>query len=134
MEVSAKLVDATPAANLRVDRAAFGAVWAVAERAASSAESDYVAGVALTCRWLAGAVARSSITGFMEVPWSPILGRQVGAMPETIAEEYTAAVVRAARVTRPERAEYVRGVIATLDWIWNGSRRPPLDGDPEATG
>jgi hypothetical protein len=50
-------------------------------------------------------------------------------MPETIDEEYLAAVSR--RWARPELA---RGVVATLDWTWHGSRRPPLDISRAAAG
>lgn len=127
MEVSARCVGRVPAENLCMARGAFAAVWAAAEHGATTGDTDFLAGVALTCRWLAGAAALSSITGRVEMPRSPIRGRELRAEPETIAEECAAAAVEAARVKEPGRAAYVRGVLATLDWTWNGTGRPPLD-------
>jgi hypothetical protein len=132
MDVSAKLVDGTPRANLHISRTAFAEVWTAAELAAHLPGGDYAAGVALTCRWLAGAPAWSSITNRVEMTSSPVRGREARATPETIAEEYMAAAVEAARGGRPERAEFIRGVLATLDWTRNGLRQPPLEALPSS--
>jgi hypothetical protein len=46
-------------------------------------------------------------------------------MPETIDEEYAKVEKEAARSTgHPDRDEYVRGVLAALDWSLNGSGLP----------
>jgi hypothetical protein len=52
-----------PVGNLRVPRAEFGAVWAAAEDRTRPHDAGvsgwFTAGVAVTCRWLAGAVVES---------------------------------------------------------------------------
>ncbi len=61
MEVTKSLLASMPIGNLRVPLAEFGAVWADAEQL-SRAQSErpdpdwFPAGVAVTCRWLAGAI------------------------------------------------------------------------------
>src|SRR6476620_1834085 len=95
MEVTELLLAGVPVGNLRVPRADFAAVWADAERL-SSAQAGEVdpdwcpAGVAVTCRWLAGAVVEDQIGRRSPAP-SPATRRQVRAIEELIEAEYLAA-------------------------------------------
>jgi hypothetical protein len=109
---------------MRVSRAEFGALWAYAEHLAGQPgpDDDYLVGVALTCRWLAARPVWSAVIKRAEMPYAPVTWRRHAAMPETIEAEYMAAV--SPRAPEPEIA---RGVVATLDWAWHGSDRPPLD-------
>jgi hypothetical protein len=131
VEVSAELVAKVPGENLRVSRAEFGAVWSAVERWASQpGPSDaFMIGIMRTCRWLANQPVWSRIAGRAEMPTAPVTGRQHAAMPETIEAEYLAAV--APRAPEPDVA---RGVAATLEWTWHGSRRPPLNIPHAAAG
>jgi hypothetical protein len=61
MRVTQEDVARVPTSNLRVPRAKFGVLWAAAElRRQKQGEHGildwYVAGVAVTCEWLAGAM------------------------------------------------------------------------------
>ena len=131
MDVSAEAVANVPGENLRVPLAEFGALWAMAEHLGSQPgpDKDYVVGVVLTCRWLANQPVWSQAINRAEMPYAPITWRRHAAMPETIDEEYLAAVSR-----RWARPELVRGVVATLDWTWHGSRPPPIDISRAAAG
>ena len=126
MEVSAEAVAKIPAENLRVARVGFGALWAVAEhlgsQPAGGPDDDYVVAVVWTCRWLARQPVWVSFTKRWEMPAAPLTRRRHSAMPETIEAEFLAAA--RARAFERERA---RGVMATLEWTWHGSGRPPLD-------
>jgi hypothetical protein len=124
MEVSVETLAKVPAENLRVARADFGALWAVAERLGMrpATGDKYLVGVITTCRWLAGQPVWSSVIGRWEMPVAPLSRREHSAMPETIDEEYLAAAT--APAFERERA---RGVMATLEWAWHGSGRLPLD-------
>ena len=124
VDVTAELVAKVPDENLRVSRAEFAALWSLAEHRGSQPpgpDSEYLIGVLWTCRWLADQPVWSRVAGRAEMPAAPLTRRQHAAMPETIDEEYLAAVT--ARVFERERG---RGVAATLEWTWHGSRRPPL--------
>ena len=124
VDVSAEAVAKVPGENLRVSRADFSVLWSLAECLGSQPGDGgaFLLGVIRTCRWLAGQPVWSELDRRTVLPTSPYTRRQHGAMPETIDEEYLAAV--SARVREPELA---RGVAATLEWTWHGSRRPPLD-------
>lgn len=125
VEVTAELVAKVPVENMRVRLVEFGVLWARAEELGSRpARGDqYLIGVVLTCRWLAGQPVPSPLPSRrFEVPRAPLTRRLNMAMPETIDEEYMAAVT-----ARPFERERARGVAATLEWTWHGSRRPPLD-------
>src|SRR6266702_4147069 len=113
-----------PAENLRVTRAAFGAVWSLAEDLGRQPGDGgaFLLGVIRTCRWLADQPFWSQVDRRAVMPTSPYTRQQHGAMPETIDEEYLAAVTP--RGLEPGLA---RGVAATLEWTWHGSARPPLD-------
>jgi hypothetical protein len=120
-----------PDENLHVSRAKFGALWAFAEKLAGrpGPDDDYLVGVVLTCRWLASQAVWSAALKRAEMPYAPVTWRRHAAMPETIDAEYLAAV--SLRAPEPEIA---RGVVATLDWTWHGSGRPPLDMSRAAAG
>ena len=123
MEVSAETLAKVPGENLRVSRAEFGSVWSAVERWASQpGPSDaFLIGVLRTCRWLADQPVWSRVAGRAEMPVAPVTFREHAAMPETIDMDYLAAV--SPRAPEPDVA---RGVAATLEWTWHGSRRPPL--------
>jgi hypothetical protein len=131
MEVSVEAVAKVPGENLRVSRAEFGAVWALAQRLGSQPgpDNDYLIGVLWTCRWLARQPAFSRVIGRWEMPAAPLTRRRHSAMPETIDAEYMAAAT-----ARPFERERARGVMATLEWCWHGSGRPPLDISEAAPG
>lgn len=131
VDSSAATLGRVPRANLRVRRADFGAVWARAEQLGRlpSAGDDFLAGVILTCRWLAAQPVRSTIAGRAEIPAAPLTGRRDGVTPETVEVELLAAYSRYA-VNR----ELAKGVAATLEWAWRGSGRLPLDAGRAATG
>ena len=131
VEVSAAAVAKVPGENLRVSRADFAALWAFAEDVGRrlAGPDEYVVGVVRTCRWLARQPVWSSIFRRWEMPEAPLTGRHRSAMPETIDAEYLAAVT-----ARPFERERARGVMATLEWTWHGSGRPPLDMPAAAAG
>jgi hypothetical protein len=131
VEVSDEALAKVPVENLRVSRTEFGVLWARAEQLGSQpARGDqYLVGVVLTCRWLAGQPVWSQVIRRWEVPAAPFTRRRHAVMPETIDEEYLAAVT-----ARPFERDRGRGVAATLEWTWHGSRRPPLDISHAAAG
>lgn len=124
VEVSAEAVAKVPGENLRVSRADFGSLWALAEQLGSQPaggpNDDYVVAVVWTCEWLARQPVWSSIIHRWEMPAAPLTRHRHAAMPETIDEEYLAAAT--APAGERDRA---RGVMATLEWAWHGraSRR-----------
>ena len=131
MEVSAEAVAKVPGENLRVARVDFGALWALAEHLGKqSARGDqYLIGVLWSCQWLARQPVWVSVIGRWEMPAAPLTRRRHSAMPETIEAEYLAAAM--APAFERERA---RGVMATLEWAWYGSGRPPLESPEAAAG
>jgi hypothetical protein len=132
VEVSAEAVAKVPGENLRVARAEFGAVWALAEHLGGRPGDggDYLLGVILTCEWLADQPVPSVLPGRVaEMPRSPLGRRLQRPMPETIESELLAAYGR-----RGERPELARGVAATLEWAWRGKGRPRLDVSKAAAG
>jgi hypothetical protein len=125
--VSAEAVARVPVRNLRISLAEFGALWATVERLTSrpGPHDDYLIGVLRTCRWLAGQPVRSAGLARAEMPSAPITRRSHIAMPETVEAEVVAAAAATGRCRgRPDLA---RGVVATLEWAWRGTRAPPLD-------
>jgi len=120
-----------PVGNLRVSWAAFGTVWAAAEdrdwAAAAGVAPWYRAGVAATCRWLAGARVESVIGGRRLAP-SPVGGREVLAYEELIEAEYLAAEQLGQRC--PDLVEHRPGwceaMAATLRWAWRHEGPAPL--------
>jgi hypothetical protein len=131
MEVTEDVVARIPPVNLRVPRAEFAAVWARAERHNWEAGERrvlawYPAAVAVTCRWLAGAIVEDR---FGRRPAeSPVTYRSQGAFEELIEAEFLAAELLPVR--RPGLARrqpgWVEGVQATLRWAWRRQGPPPL--------
>jgi hypothetical protein len=120
-----------PRGNLRVPGAEFMAVWVAAEdRARPRAEgaSDWFgAGVAVTCRWLAGAVVESVLGGRC-LAMSPVGEREVRAFEELIEAEYLAAERLAERCPDlvMHRPGWCEGIMTTLRWAWRREAAPPL--------
>jgi hypothetical protein len=120
-----------PVGNLRVPVAEFGAVWAAAEDRTRPREEGvsgwFTAGVAVTCRWLAGAVIEP-VRGRRGLAVSPVGGREVRAYEELIEAEFLAAELLAAR--RPDLVEHrpgwCEGVVTTLRWAWRHDGPSPL--------
>jgi hypothetical protein len=123
-----------PAANLRVPRAEFAALWAAAEelcdKQGERGVTDwYAAGVAATCEWLAAAVFRPA-TGPQQDAASPATGRSARAYEELIEAECTAAERMLARHPQPptmrRRPGWLPGIAATLHWAWHANGHLPL--------
>lgn len=126
------LVAAVPVGNLRVLRAEFAAVWADAERRATEAADRgvtdwYAGGIAVTCRWLAGAVVTDD-RGRRELARSPATWRAGRAYEELIDDEYL--VAERLAMTRPDLLEHRPGwceaIRATLRWAWRHVGPPPF--------
>jgi len=117
-----------PSGNLRVPRAEFVAVWVVGER--RCAGEWYAAGVALTCRWMAGAVVRA-FDGRLGPARAPVTRRMARAYEELIQAEYLAAEALEQRRPRSwwleEKPGWIEGVCATLRWAWARSGPPPIE-------
>jgi hypothetical protein len=132
MDVSAEVVAKVPGKNLRVSRAGFGAVWKLAEYESMriGVVREYPFGVAETCRWLAALPMWSMTWGREELPPGPMSRRIVAVTSETVDAE-----LRWARwALGGDRGRYARGVVAALEWAWQGAGRPPLDVSPAAAG
>lgn len=139
MEITARVVEAIPRGNLRVPRDEFVAVWDTAERLANEkstrGEGDwYLAGVVVTCRWIACAtVIFSYPRGPVAEPASaPITRTSRRAHEELIERETLAAEVRPLRAPQlvEARPGWNEAVIATLRWAWRQSAKPPIDVHP----
>ena len=131
MHVTAEMIERIPRGNLRVRRADFAAVWIEAERICDNnltqPDDFYIAGVAITCRWLACAIV-PRLRGGMEPARAPITWTAAAAHEELIERE-TQAVER--RLTRyPNGMEgmpgWLEGINATLSWTWRGVDTPSL--------
>lgn len=107
-----------PAENLRIPRAEFGRVWALAEQLGAGGDSQgwYLTGVVIAFRWIAGQPTESPVTRAV-----------LRAMPETLDSEYMAALA-AARSAKlhPMRANMARGAAAVLAWVGHGGPEPRL--------
>ncbi|GAA0628283.1 hypothetical protein GCM10009547_34900 [Sporichthya brevicatena] len=131
MDVTAADVDRIPLSNLRVDRGAFVAVWAAAERRLDDeAEPDWhTAGVADVCRWLAQATVRPASGPWFAAP-APATSRPERALPERIDAEWRTAEALACRsatcAEHAERPGWLDGVCAAFRWAWCGEGGPPL--------
>jgi hypothetical protein len=132
MEVTPSLLDRVPVENLRVPRAEFGALWVEAERLnreqVGQPGSDwYPAAVAVTCRWLAGAVVQDGM-GRRSLAPSPATRRPSRAYEELIEAEYLAA--EQLDVRRPDlvvhQPGWCEGIRATLKWAWRHEGPRPL--------
>jgi hypothetical protein len=132
MEVMARHIAAIPAGNLRVPRAQFAAVWADAEerdreQGARGVLDWYAGAVAVTCRWLAGAVVHTP-SGPRHLARSPVTRRATLAFEELIEAECQAAELLDVRC--PDllmlQPGWCEGVRATLRWAWRHEGPPPL--------
>ncbi|MEU7811836.1 hypothetical protein [Pseudonocardia sp. NPDC049154] len=132
MHVGARHLSSIPTGNLRVGREAFAELWlaaeAQAEQSASLGQTDWVAGgVAMTCRWLAGASVE--FNGRRRLPLSPIMHGSRPAFEELIEAEYLAVVSMEAQPLEQrlygDRPGYVEAVAATLRWAWRRSGPVP---------
>jgi hypothetical protein len=131
------MIEEIPRGNLRVPRSEFAAVWAEAERLCDEARRGgsggawYALGVAVTCRWIAGA---SVVFNYPRGPKSrpadaPVTGRTARAHEELIEAETLAAerlAVKGSSVFE-DRPGWVEAIVATFAWVWRGSGVPPLD-------
>ena len=129
MEVTAQHVDAIPRGNLRISRSDFVALWRVVEHLGTTSPVDwYVAGVAMTCRWMACS-AVPSVLGNWELARAPVSERVGLAHEELIASELLAAEGLALRNPRgiEGRPGWLEGIVATLQWAWAASPTPPLE-------
>jgi len=129
MEVTAQNVEDIPRGNLCLPRTEFVVLWRVTEHLMVKSPADwYVAGVAMTCRWLACA-AVPSVLGGWKLAWAPVTQRTGSAHEELIASELLAAETAALR--NPAGVEgrpgWLEGIVATLQWAWAGSPVPPLE-------
>ncbi|GAA4893162.1 hypothetical protein [Actinomycetospora straminea] len=131
MDVTQSDISGIPAANVRVSQRSFVALWRAANaldaEAGKQASTDWYAGaVALTCRWLATAPARTVRGGGLVR--APATRRRVLAYEELIEEEYLAA--QSLEQRRPDlaaRPGWCEGVRATLRWAWRAEGPPPLE-------
>ena len=133
VEIAAELVERIPVGNLRVRHADFVAVWVEAERIVdqntrTGATQWYIAGVAVTCRWLATAVV-PGLQGRTQLAWAPITHRTAAAHEESIEAETLAAERWVAR--HPDglqgRPGWLEAILTTLTWAWRGVGVPPLE-------
>jgi hypothetical protein len=126
VELVAADVKRIPQTNLRIAREVFVAVWAEAERR----PGWYCAGVAKTCRWVGHAPSRLA-NGTVWSTRSPVTGRTAMAHEESIEAEALAAEVlslgRPAPAWLADRPGWLGGILATFDWCWRCSGRPPID-------
>jgi len=132
MEVSEEVVARIPVGNLRVPRAEFATVWAAAERLSREQGERgltdwYAGGVAVTCRWLAGAVVQTQM-GRRYPAFSPVTDRSVRAYEELIEAEFLAA--ESLDLRRPDLVEsrpgWCEAVRSTLGWAWRHDGPAPL--------
>ena len=118
------------AANIRVPRPEFLAVWDAARRreaelAAEDVIDWYVGAVVQTCRWMAAVPLRTALCGGL--PRSPVTQRGCRAREELIEAEWQAAQ-RDDRFSPHlvARTGWCEGVRATFRWAWTGQDPPPL--------
>lgn len=129
MEPTAADVERIPRENLRVPRDEFVAVWTLAERLAHG--DWYAVGVLRTCRWIACSFPPSlpALGGRPEPARAPLSRTQAQAHPELIEAE--AATVDRWVARNPSGIEgregWLEAIAATMEWVWRGSGRPPLD-------
>lgn len=124
MEVRVTDVEGIPGGNLRVSRAQFGTVWRAAEQLGGT--DSYAAGVAIACRWIAGAT--TVLNGRPAPAYAPITRTRRRAHEELLEREYLAAEKECIRVAESQdpRRQIVEGAAATLRWAWKGQGVPPL--------
>jgi hypothetical protein len=132
VDVTDELVARASGENLQVPLVEFGAVWRLAEYESMriGVAREFPFGVAETCRWFAALPMWSTIWGCEEMPPGPMSRRIVSVTPDTVNAELRLA----RRAFGGDRGRYARGVLAALEWAWQGTGRPPLDVSPAAVG
>lgn len=127
---STKEIACVPAENLHVSRAEFGAVWITAEERMRSEGGWYLAGVCVTCRWVALAIVRPPDGGRGRTAHAPVTQTHRMAYAELVERESLAAEVQLWR--RPVskflqgRPGWAQGVDATFAWMWRKTGPPPV--------
>lgn len=135
VELTQRDFDRIPGENLRVRRAEFIALWILAERL--DPRDRYAIGVRKTCRWIACARVPNPLEGGTELAPAPISGSSGPlAHEEAIQAEAQKAdhflALEARGLNGPPG--YVEAIASTLEWVWRGSGRPPLDIHAADTG
>jgi hypothetical protein len=129
VELSATDIERIPLGNLRVPRDEFVAVWALAEELCH--HDWYAVGVATTCRWVGCAMVPGlpAQGGRLKPAWSPLGAGRAHAHEELIELEAAAADRWLARYPHGIEGQpgWLEAIVATLDWVWRDSCRPPLD-------
>lgn len=132
MKVTERLIEAVPAGNLRAQRTEFAHVWRTAERLNSEygrkgLDEWYPAGVAVTCRWLAGAVVTDQVGRRAPAP-APVTRRRDRAFEELIDAELLAAEALPRRDPAMDRRrpDWVAAITTTLRWVWRNDGAPPF--------
>lgn len=134
MDLMASDIEKIPAGNLRVPRVEFARVWLAAERQQEAHPTDWrIAGVVMTCRWLAGASVRPK-TGPWYPAYAPVTERKGRAYEEVIVDECLAAEKLAMRRPVPSwlesRPGWIEAIVTTLNWAWRHSGVPPIEVPP----
>ncbi|HVK20314.1 MAG TPA: hypothetical protein VM677_03030 [Actinokineospora sp.] len=130
MDLSGADFDNIPRGNLRVQRVEFARVWLAAECESDAHPSDWrLAGVVMTCRWIATATVRPE-SGPWRMARSPVTERTDSAHEELIEAECLAAELLAMRRPVPDwvanRPGWIDAVVATLNWAWRRSGVLPI--------
>jgi len=135
MEITARDFERIRQENLRVRLTDFARLWLAAEQRADALNREgqgdwYLAGVQITCRWLAHAtVVLNYPSGPVRQPaTAPITHARARAYEELIELE-TQAAERWVGREWPGRPGFVEGVVATLAWTWRRSGVPPIEVD-----
>ena len=114
----------------------FVAVWALAEQLCHG--DWYAVGVVRVCQWVACAMVPSlpALGGRLDPARAPVTWDRARAHEELIELEAAHADRKLARHPHGIKGKpgYLEAIVATLDWVWRGSGRPPLDIGRSATG
>ena len=138
MDVTEKVIAAVPLRNLRVPLREFAVVWRAAEarcaeQAAVGVTDWYAGGVAMSCRWLAGAVVSGPRWGTELAP-APVTRSRASAYEELVEAEYLAA--ERLDIDPPSwvlaRPGWSAGVRTTLGWVWRRACDAPFPTDVPA--
>jgi hypothetical protein len=134
MELTARDIERIPRENLRVPVGEFGRLWLAAERRGDALAAEgrgewFLAGVQITCRWLACAFVTFNYPAgpVRSRAHAPITRTTRKAYEELIAEETEAAERAVARGGLPGRPGLAEGALATLAWAWRRSGVPPIE-------
>jgi hypothetical protein len=134
MELTARDFERIPRENLHVPVSEFARLWLTAEHRGDALAGEgrgdwYLAGVQVTCSWLACAfVTFNYPTGpVRQRAHAPITRTTEKAYEELIAREALAAESAVARGGLPGRPGFAEGAMATLAWAWRRSGVPPIE-------